>query len=98
MQEIEFELEYITIVTRASARKCCGLLLAIKSMGMSLRNKMISERERWMNVLSQLQGPVPHYGSIMKDIYLPLRLSYKSLARAILMTTTAPPFKRISLY
>ncbi|KAM3752498.1 hypothetical protein ACB098_03G023500 [Castanea mollissima] len=87
-----------TIVTRASARKCCGLLLAIKSMGMSLRNKMISERERWMNVLSQLQGPVPHYGSIMKDIYLPLRLSYKSLARAILMTTSAPPFKRISLY
>lgn len=38
------------------------------------------QNDKWAvdEVLSQLLGPVPYFGSIKKDIYLPLKLSYNS--------------------
>ncbi|KAF5727983.1 disease resistance family protein [Tripterygium wilfordii] len=69
--------EGINPLAKAIASECCGLPLAITTMGKSMRNKTMIEL--WRNALWQLQNSTPHVGSFEKDVYLPLKLSYNSL-------------------
>jgi len=75
------ELEVINPLARAIARRCCGLPLAIKTMGSSMRSKNMVEL--WENVLCQLQHSTLHVRSVMEEVYLPLNLSYISLPSKI---------------
>lgn len=71
----------INPLPRAIARECCGLPLAIKTMGKSMRNKMMIEM--WKNALYQLQHSSLNVRSITEEVYLPLKLTYSSLPSMI---------------
>ncbi|KAL9444342.1 hypothetical protein AB3S75_017514 [Citrus x aurantiifolia] len=63
--------EKINPIAKAIARKCCGLPLAIATVGKSMSNKRM--KERWKNVLYELQLSAPQFESIEKDVYQPLK-------------------------
>ncbi|KAJ0100815.1 hypothetical protein Patl1_04362 [Pistacia atlantica] len=71
------QVEDINPLARAIARKCCGLPLAIITVGKSMRNKTM--KELWMNALCELQRSAAHFGSIEKDVYQQLKWSYSTL-------------------
>ncbi|XP_065862254.1 disease resistance protein At4g27190 [Euphorbia lathyris] len=75
------KLEGIEILARAVARECCGLPLAIKTVGTSMRHKIMIEL--WQNALCQFKCSAPHVRSIEKEVYVPLKLSFSSLPSKI---------------
>ncbi|KAJ0044524.1 hypothetical protein Pint_04273 [Pistacia integerrima] len=86
------QIEDINPLARAIARKCCGLPLAIITVGKSMRNKTM--KELWMNALSELQRSAGHFGSIGKDVYQQLKWSYSTLPSKVLQWS----FLHCSLY
>ncbi|KAK9269457.1 hypothetical protein L1049_001231 [Liquidambar formosana] len=76
------ELEGIEPLARAIAKKCCGLPLAIKTMGKSMRAKTMIEL--WRNALCQLRRSATYFENIKEEVYLPLKLSYNSLQSKVL--------------
>ncbi|KAJ0045606.1 hypothetical protein Pint_04269 [Pistacia integerrima] len=86
------QIEDINPLARAIARKCCGLPLAIITVGKSMRNKTM--KELWMNALCELQRSAAHFGSIEKDVYQQLKWSYSTLPSKVLQWS----FLHCSLY
>lgn len=74
--------EDINPIARAIARKCCGLPLAITTVGKSMRNKRM--KALWKNALCELQLSTANFGSIEKDVYQSLKWSYNSLPSKLL--------------
>ncbi|KAF3453532.1 hypothetical protein FNV43_RR03972 [Rhamnella rubrinervis] len=75
------ESEEINHIAREIARECYGLPLAIKTMGKSMRGKTMIQL--WKNAIHQLKRSALHFGTIEKDVYRPLKLSYNSLPKII---------------
>ncbi|XP_048129484.1 probable disease resistance protein At4g27220, partial [Rhodamnia argentea] len=69
-------------VAREICKRCCGLPLAIKTVGKSMRNKRMIEL--WKDMLRWLKLVVPSGGScIEREVHLPMKLSYDSLPSKI---------------
>ncbi|KAH7546634.1 hypothetical protein FEM48_Zijuj01G0221900 [Ziziphus jujuba var. spinosa] len=73
------ESKKINQLARKIARECNGLPLAIKTMGKSMRRKRTIQP--WKNTLYQLKSSALHLGSIKKEVYIPLKLSFDSLPK-----------------
>ncbi|KAF3453531.1 hypothetical protein FNV43_RR03971 [Rhamnella rubrinervis] len=69
--------EQIKPFAEAVARECCGLPLAIITMGSSMRGKTMVEL--WKHALNKLQSSAPCIGGIKNKVYCPLKWSYDSL-------------------
>ncbi|XP_062168742.1 disease resistance protein At4g27190-like [Alnus glutinosa] len=69
--------EYIRPFAEAIAKRCCGLPLAIITMGTAMRGKTIVEL--WKHALNELQRSVPCTGGVEDKLYKPLKWSYDSL-------------------
>ncbi|KAK6946842.1 Leucine-rich repeat [Dillenia turbinata] len=76
------ELEEIVSLAKAVSRECCGLPLAIKTVGQSMRAK--TKPELWKDALCELQRSAPYIESFRKNVFLPLKLSYDSLPSKLL--------------
>jgi len=70
-------LEHIRPFAEAIARECCGLPLALVSMGAAMREK--TKVELWKHALNELQRSVSCPPHIADKIYKPLKWSYDSL-------------------
>ncbi|KAE8125649.1 hypothetical protein FH972_020429 [Carpinus fangiana] len=70
-------LEHISPFAKAIARECCGLPLALVTMGAGMREK--TKVELWKHALNELQRPVSCPLHIANKIYKPLKWSYNSL-------------------
>ncbi|XP_059443591.1 disease resistance protein At4g27190-like [Corylus avellana] len=70
-------LEQIRPVAKAIVRECCGLPLALVTMGAAMRGK--TKVERWKHALNALQRSVFCPPDIADKIYKPLKWSYDSL-------------------
>lgn len=70
-------LEQVRPFAEAVARECCGLPLAIITMGSAMRGKAMVEL--WKHALNKLQRSVPCIGGIENKVYNPLKWSYDSL-------------------
>ncbi|XP_010250007.1 PREDICTED: disease resistance protein At4g27190-like isoform X2 [Nelumbo nucifera] len=71
------KLEDIEPIAKAVSRECCGLPLAITTVGKAMREK--NKIELWRNALSELQKSAPYIKGIEKEVFLPLKWSYDSL-------------------
>jgi disease resistance protein RPS2 len=70
-------LEHIMPFAKAIARECCGLPLALVTMGAAMREK--TKLELWKHALNELQRLVSCPPHIADKIYKPLKWSYDSL-------------------
>jgi disease resistance protein RPS2 len=70
-------LEHIRPFAKAIARECCGLPLALVTMGAAMREK--TKVELWKHALNELQRSVSCPPHIADKIYKPLKWSYDSL-------------------
>jgi disease resistance protein RPS2 len=71
-------LEHIRPFAEAIARECCGLPLALVTMGAAMREK--TKVELWKHALNELQRPAVSCPAHIADkIYKPLKWSYDSL-------------------
>jgi disease resistance protein RPS2 len=68
--------EYIRPFAEAIAKRCCGLPLAIITMGAAMRGKTIVEL--WKHALNKLQRSVPCTRGVEDKLYKPLKWSYDS--------------------
>lgn len=75
-------LPHIESLAREISRECCGLPLAIKTLGRSMRET--TKIELWKNALCQLRQSSPFFKSIENEVFVPLSLSYVSLKSRIL--------------
>ncbi|KAE8125644.1 hypothetical protein FH972_020424 [Carpinus fangiana] len=65
--ENDVSLEDIRPFAEAIARECCGLPLALVTMGVAMRKK--TKVEPWMHALNELQRPVlVHHTSQIRSI------------------------------
>ncbi|XP_062169185.1 disease resistance protein At4g27190-like isoform X1 [Alnus glutinosa] len=69
--------EHIRPFAEAIVRECCGLPLALVTMGAAMREK--TKVELWKHALNELQRSVSCPSHITEMIYKPLKLSYDSL-------------------
>ncbi|XP_062169188.1 disease resistance protein At4g27190-like [Alnus glutinosa] len=70
-------LEHIRPFAEAIVRECCGLPLALVTMGAAMREK--TKVELWKHALNELQRSVSCPPHIADKIYKPLKWSYDSL-------------------
>ncbi|KAG6636324.1 hypothetical protein CIPAW_11G103500 [Carya illinoinensis] len=70
-------LENIRPFAEAIARECCGLPLAIITMGTAMRGKTMVKL--WKHALNELQRSVPCTGGVEDRLFKPLKWSYDSL-------------------
>ncbi|EXC05118.1 Disease resistance protein [Morus notabilis] len=70
-------LEQIEPFAKAVARECCGLPLAIITVGAAMRGKAMIKL--WKHALNELRRSVPCVGGIKNQVYNPLKWSYDSL-------------------
>ncbi|XP_059439174.1 disease resistance protein At4g27190-like [Corylus avellana] len=70
-------LEHIRPFAKAIVRECCGLPLALVTMGAAMREK--TKVELWKHALNELRRPVSCPPNIEHKIYKPLKWSYDSL-------------------
>ena len=74
------KVEDVYPLAREVARECCGLPLAIITMGKSMRRKMLVQV--WKDTLRQLKRSLLQFGS--DEVFDSLKLSYYSLPSKIL--------------
>ncbi|PON61476.1 NB-ARC domain, LRR domain containing protein [Parasponia andersonii] len=70
-------LEHIRPFAEAVARECCGLPLALITMGAAMRGKTMVKL--WKHAFNELRSSVPCVGGIKNQVYNPLKWSYDSL-------------------
>ncbi|KAK1318534.1 Disease resistance protein [Acorus calamus] len=71
------ELEEIKLHAKAVSRECCGLPLAIITVGKAMRKK--NQPELWKSALYELRRSAPYIYGIEREVFLPLKWSYDSL-------------------